>query len=240
VEPGLLGTLFALGLLGGFVSGLVGLGGSIIMVLLLYVPPALSVGVLSMKVIAGIMSVQSFCGAVFGAIGYKRHNRISFPLTVAMGGSMAVGALAGSVASAFLTADAILLVFALMAIAAAVMMLVPRHEEASECPVAAVVFSRPLAVLIGLGIGVLAGIIGQGGAFLFIPAMMFFLRIPTRIAIGTALAIGVISSTSVLLGRVGTHQIPYLMSLVVVLGVLFGAQLGSALRAACCAAYCQY
>jgi uncharacterized membrane protein YfcA len=76
-------------------------------------------------------------------------------------------------------------------------------------------------------IGLLAGIIGQGGAFLFIPAMIYLLHIPTRIAIGTALAVGIASSIAVLLGRVGTNQIPYLMSAVLVAGVLIGAQFGS-------------
>jgi len=41
------------------------------------------------------------------------------------------------------------------------------------------------------------------------------------------LAVGIASSIAVLLGRVGTNQIPYLMSAVLVAGVLIGAQFGS-------------
>ena len=57
--------------------------------------------------------------------------------------------------------------------------------------------------------------------------MLYLLQIPTRITIGSGLAIGVIASTAVLLGRLGTAQIPWLMALILVTGVIIGAQLGS-------------
>jgi len=230
VDVALGATLFALGLIGGFASGLVGLGGGIIMVpLLLYVPPALGVGMLSMKLVAGITSVQSFFGAVSGAIGHKRHRRISRSLAFTMGGSMAVASLVGSVASVYLSSEVMLAVFASMAVIAAVMMLMPKTEDHVEPDVSTLRYNRPLAMVIGGTIGALSGVIGQGGAFLFIPAMLYLLRIPTRIAIGTGLVIGIASSTAVLVGRAGTAQIPITMSIVLVLGVICGAQVGSAI-----------
>ena len=230
MEAGLAVTLFTLGLLGGFLSGLIGIGGGIIMVpLLLYMPPALGVGALTMKTVAGITSVQSFFGAISGAAGHKRHGRISVPLAIYMGGSMSAGALGGSIASQFVSSEWMLLVFAAMAVIAAVMMLLPQNQAETDTHVRELKFNKPLAIVIGSVIGVLSGLIGQGGAFLFIPAMLFVLKIPTRIAIGTALAIGIASSTAVLIGRLGTNQIPYLMSAVLVAGVIAGAQAGSAL-----------
>lgn len=230
MDVGLFSTLFGLGLVGGFLSGLLGIGGGIIMVpLLLYVPTALGVGTLSMKVVAGITSVQSFFGALSGAIGHKRYNRISLPLAYAMGGSTAFGSLVGSVVSVYLSSETLLIVFAGMAIVAAVMMVIPKREDGTEPDANSLQFNRPLAVGVGLTIGFLSGVIGQGGAFLFVPAMLYILRIPTRITIGTTLAVGIASSAAVLLGRVGTAQIPYLMSGVLVAGVLIGAQLGSVL-----------
>jgi len=228
MDAGFLASLFALGLIGGFLSGLLGIGGGIIMVpLLLYVPPALGFAALGMKVVAGITSVQSFFGAISGAVGHKRHKRINMPLALTVGGSMAVASLISSYFSTYVSEQLMLMVFAGMAIAAAVMMFVPKPESGDEIAAHELQFNTPLAVLIGLVIGTLSGIIGQGGAFLFIPAMMFLLHIPTRIAIGSALVIGIASSFAVFIGRAGTNQIPYLMSIVLVAGVLLGAQFGS-------------
>lgn len=223
-------TLLSLGLIGGFMSGLLGIGGGIIMVpLLLYVPAMVGVGTLSMKTVAGITSMQSFFGAVSGAIGHKRYNRISMPLAMTVGGSTTIGALLGSIISAYLSSEIILMVFASMAIVAAIMMLIPNRESKSEAPIESLQFNKPLAIVVGAVVGLLSGIIGQGGAFLFVPAMLYILHIPTRITIGTTLAVGIVSSAAVLIGRAGTHQIPYLMSAVLVAGVLIGAQLGSIL-----------
>jgi len=197
--------------------------------LLLYTPPALGFAALSMKTVAGITSVQSFVGAVSGAIGHNRHKRINLPLALTMGGSMAIASFAGSLASVQISSRFMLMVFAGMAIVAAVMMFIPAPKTGDTIDRDEVVFNKLLATIVGLVIGTLSGIIGQGGAFLFIPAMLYILRIPTRIAIGSALAIGIASSIFVLLGRLGTHQIPYIMSLVLVLGVVLGAQLGSTL-----------
>jgi uncharacterized membrane protein YfcA len=230
VEADFLLLLFLLGLLGGFLSGLVGIGGGIIMVpLLLYLPPALGFTAITMKVVAGITSVQSFAGAVSGAFGHNRYQRINKSLVLILGGSMALGSLLGSLYSIYLSSEFMLAVFAGMAIFACIMILIPAKDDHLDPKADDIVFNKPLASFIGLSIGVLAGMIGQGGAFLFIPAMIILLRIPTRIAIGSALAIGIISSLAVLIGRVGTSQIPYLMSAVLVGGVLVGAQLGSVL-----------
>ena len=221
-------TLFVLGLFGGFLSGLLGIGGGIIMVpLLLYVPPALGEMTLGMKTIAGITAVQSFVGAVSGAFGHHRYQRISKSLVYSLGGSMALGGLGGSVASLYISADAILFVFAAMALVAAIMMLIPKAEGSDDPLGHEITFNRSLTLFCGVLLGTLSGIIGQGGAFLFIPVMIYILHIPTRVAIGSALAIGILSSIAVLAGRIGTSQIPYLMSIVLTLGVVIGAQLGS-------------
>jgi hypothetical protein len=223
----LAGTLFGLGLFGGFLSGLLGIGGGIIMVpLLLYVPPLAGAGALTMKVVAGLTTVQSFFGAVSGAFAHKRYNRISLPLALYLGGSMGVGSFAGSYVSQWLSSETLLFVFACMAVVAAVMMLLPKREDDAEQDPATVPFHRSLTIVVGLGIGILTGIVGQGGAFLFIPVMLYMLGIPTRIAIGTALVVGIVSSIAVLLGRLGSAQIPLMMSMVLVTGVLIGAQIG--------------
>lgn len=224
----LLAVLFTLGLIGGFLSGLLGIGGGIIMVpLLLYIPPAFGLAVLSMKAVAGITSLQSFVGAISGVYGHKRYNRVNLSLAWSMGGAMAAGSLFGSVWSKQISSEVMLMVFASMALIACALMFLPKREENRDLEAQELSYNKPLSISLGAGIGLLSGVIGQGGAFLFIPAMLYVLHVPTRIAIGTALAIGVASSLAVLLGRIGTSQVPYLIAIVLVCGVLIGAQIGS-------------
>lgn len=223
-------TLLSLGFIGGLLSGMVGIGGGIIMFpLLLYVPPAFGLAALSVKAAASITSVQSFFGAISGAIAHYRHRRVYWPLARDFGGAMAVTSLAGSVASSYVSSHWILVLFALMAAIAAVLMLFPRPEVEEQAHDEHVHYHRPRAMLLGGVIGIGSGLVGQGGGFLFVPVMMYFLATPLRIAIGTALMVGVVSSAAVVLGRIGTAQIPWLMTVVTVTGAIIGAQLGSEL-----------
>src|SRR4030095_12008647 len=41
--------------------------------------------------------------------------------------------------------------------------------------------------VIGLGVGVLAAVMGVGGGFIMVPAMIYLLRVPTNIVVGTSL-----------------------------------------------------
>jgi len=229
VEISLYATLFVLGLLGGLLSGLVGIGGGIIMFpLLLYVPPAFGFAALAVKAAASITAVQSLFGAISGAVAHHRHRRVYFPLALDFGGTMAVTSLIGSLLSSRIPEIWILVLFALLAVIAALLMLLQRPEFAepsfADGPYH---YSRMRAWSLGAAIGCCAGLIGQGGGFLFVPVMMAFLRTPLRMAIGTALAVGVVSSAAVVLGRIGTAQIPWLLTAITVSGGILGAQIGS-------------
>ena len=224
-------TLFGLGLVGGLLSGLVGIGGGIVMFpLLLYVPGALAFPMLSVKAAASITAMQSLLGAVSGAIAHHRHRRVYFPLARDFGGAMAVTSLLGSLYSTRVSEEFIVLLFAVLAVIAALLMFLQRPEvQESEVEETGYRYSRWRAWSLGAGIGIGAGLIGQGGGFLFVPVMMAFLGAPLRIAIGTALAVGVASSAAVVIGRIGTAQIPWLLTAVTVSGGVIGAQIGSEL-----------
>lgn len=195
--------------------------------LLLFVPPYFGVAAMGMKTIAGITALQSFVGAISGAFGHHRYKRINRSLVLNMGGSMAAGALLGSVSSLYISADIILFIFASMSVIAAVLMLKRKDEQEEDIETGDISFNIKLTIITGFILGVLSGIIGQGGAFLFIPVMLHLLHIPTRIAIGSALVIGILSSIAVLIGRIGTNQLPYAMAVVITIGVVIGAQIGS-------------
>src|SRR3979409_1242145 len=76
-----------------FLSGLLGIGGGVVLTpLLLYLPPALGVGVLPVKIITGLTIVQAISGSVLGAFRHRAYGNVSGRLVLIMG--PAVGAAA--------------------------------------------------------------------------------------------------------------------------------------------------
>lgn len=220
-------TLAGLGLVGGFFSGWLGIGGGIIMApLLLYVPAALSVGVLDMKTIAGLTMVQSLFATGSGVIVHRRFRSVSRGLVLWMGTSIAAASLAGALLSHLLSARALLGIFTVLAFIAAGMMFIPRREQ-EEPLVQDVKYNRRLAVLCALGVGLAGGLVGQSGAFIVIPVMLYILKIPTRVTIGSSLGIVFLAALAGSIGKAATGQIDWPMAAFCVIGALAGSQAGS-------------
>lgn len=225
-------TLAVLGLTGGFFSGWLGIGGGIIMApLLLYVPAAIGTGVLDMKVVAGLTVVQSLFATGSGVLAHRRTQHVSRPLVLWMGTGITAGSLAGALYSKHLDANVLLAIFAGLALLAAAMMLIPYREAEREPQALAVAFNQPLALLLGLVLGSVSGLVGQSGAFIIIPAMLYILKIPTRTTIGSSLGIVFLAALAGTIGKMATSQIDYTMALFCVSGAMAGALLGSSLSA---------
>jgi uncharacterized membrane protein YfcA len=221
-------TLTSLGLVGAFIAGLLGVGGAIVMVpLLLYVPPLLGLGQLDMKAVAGITMVQVLVAAASGVVAHYRMHAVHRGLAWVGGPAMAAGSFAGAVLSHLLGGRALLLVFALMATAAIGVLLVP--VEMAGAPVFAerVRIPRGRAVAVCALVGIAAGLIGAGGAFLLVPLLITAVGVPIRVAIGSSLAITAVSAVTGFLGKAVTGQIPWGPAAFVALGAVPGAQLGA-------------
>ena len=80
---------------------------------------------------------------------------------------------------------------------------------------------------IGAFIGLLTGIMGVGGGFLLVPAMIYLLRIPTRIVIGTStFQIVCVTAFTTVLQATLNHTVDLLLSLPLMAGSVIGAQFG--------------
>lgn len=221
--------LASLGSLAGFVSGLLGIGGGILMVpLLLYLPPWLGLSPLDMKTVAGITMVQSLSASLAGTLGHGRRRSVHVRLVAFMGGATAVGALAGGLASYWLSGTFLKILFAGLALAAGILLFFPVRDAGEDLPTLPP-FSRALASASGLAIGLLGGLVGQGGGFMIVPGLIYLLHIPTRLAVGSSLAIGLLSGTAGLAGKLVTAQVPLWPSVAVVTGALAGSFGGSSL-----------
>lgn len=221
-------TLFILAFFGAFVSGLVGVGGAIVMIpLLYYVPPLLGAGELPIRVVAGLSMTQVLAAAVVGTWSHGRHALVHRGLALTGGGAMAAGSLVGAILSSHISGRALLVTFALMTTIALPLMLVAPTESPAGDGRAAITFNRAVVIALFGAIGVVAGLVGAGGAFLVVPVLVGVLRLPMRLGIGTSLAMVGISAVTGFLGKALTGQVPLWPALTVVLGSLTGAPLGS-------------
>jgi uncharacterized membrane protein YfcA len=98
--------------------------------------------------------------------------------------------------------------FALVMLAASVSMIRNKREEEDEKGETAPVFNIPAIIAEGAVVGVLTGIVGAGGGFLIIPALVLFAKLPMKKAVGTSLLI--IAAKS-LIGFIGDVQRPDLI-----------------------------
>ena len=223
-------TLVGLGFGGAVVAGMLGVGGAIVMIpLLLYVPPLAGVGALDMRHVAGITMVQVFVAALSGMIAHRRHRAVSLRLAWVGGTAMAVGTVSGAVASSLLPDITLLAVFALMATAAAGLMVLPLETAGQPVFAEHVTFSAVRAAAVCLVVGIAAGLVGAGGAFLLVPLLLFVVGIPIRVTIGSSLAITALAALAGVAGKVATEQVLLGPALAVALGAMPGAQLGGRL-----------
>jgi uncharacterized membrane protein YfcA len=217
-----------LGLVTGFLSGLLGIGGGIVMApLLLYLPPLFGLAPLSMRVVAGLTIVQGLLGCLASSVAHSRFRFVAPRLSAYMGTAIFATAMAGGAASRFVSNEILLFLFACLAMSACLLMLVPVQYESERPDLDTLSFSTTRAVTAASGVGILGGLVGQGGSFILIPLMTAYVRIPTRIAIGSNLAIVLLSSFAGFLGKALTGQIEWLMTIPLVLTAVPGAWLGS-------------
>jgi uncharacterized membrane protein YfcA len=228
----LLLLIAGLGVVTGFLSGLLGIGGGILMApLLLYAPQFFHLEPLTMRVVAGLTIVQGLAACISGALTHHKFQFVSYSLVLYMGASVFAAALIGGAAAKLVSNEVLLVIFGGLALSAAALMLVPMKQESERPDVGRLGFSRSRAVVTASGVGLLGGLVGQGGSFILIPLMTSFVHIPTRIAIGSNLAIVLLSTTAAFLGKAFTGQIEWLLTLPLVLTVPAAAHFGSRVSA---------
>lgn len=83
-------------------------------------------------------------------------------------------------------------------------------------------------LLIGFVVGVMGAIMGVGGGFIILPAMIYILNMPTSLVIGTSLLqISVIMGLTTVLHAVNTKSVDIVLALLLLIGSVIGAQFGT-------------
>lgn len=219
--------LLAAGSVVGFFSGLLGIGGGILMFpLLLYIPPLFGLVPIGVKDITGLTMIQGFFASLSAMFFYNKHNLVNKPLVLTLGLSLFMSSLTGSFVSKVVPDRPLLFIFGALAFTAAVMMLIPRSYGKDELTEDKVSFHKPTTIVIGITLGFLIGLVGQGGAFIIIPLLLYVLKIPLRVALGSTLAIGLFSSSAGLVGKIATGQVPFHMAAALLIGAIPSARIG--------------
>jgi uncharacterized protein len=85
-------------------------------------------------------------------------------------------------------------------------------------------------MLVGAVVGFLAAIMGVGGGFIMVPAMIYLLGMPTKVVVGTSLfQIIFVTAFTTLMHAVTSQTVDMLLALVLILGGVIGAQIGARL-----------
>ena len=174
-------------LLIGLSLGVFGSGGSILAVPVL----AYLVGQPEKVAIAGSLAVVAGI-SLAAAVPYARERRVDWRSVLLFGLPGMVGTYLGAWLALYVSGAIQMTLFAIVMLGAAVMMLRSGAQEYE--PGEARAYYKVMAD--GLAVGVLTGLVGVGGGFLIVPALVLLGGLPMRLAVGTSLVIITLKSIS--------------------------------------------
>ena len=243
--------LLGLGGIVGFLSGMFGVGGGFLITPLLFfigIPPAVAVATGANQVVASSVS---------GVLAQLRRKAVDFRMgTVLLAGGM-IGSVIGIIVFQWMTRLGQIDLFVqlsyvlFLGLIGAMMLqesLRAWFRQKSGAPVRRShvhtwVHGLPLKMkfrasglyisvlppmAVGALVGFLAAIMGVGGGFIMVPAMIYLLGMPTKVVIGTSLfQIIFITAFTTLMHAVTSQTVDILLALLLITGGVIGAQIGS-------------
>jgi uncharacterized protein len=181
-----------LGIVAGFLSGLFGVGGGILIVPVLVLALAMDQRLAHGTSLAAVLPI-----AASGLVGFAVEDSVDWPVALALTSGAMLGALIGTHALHVLSTTVLARAFAVVLFASALRLVVDQTEAAGRSDVDVLMIVGLL--LLGLFAGTLAGLLGVGGGVVMVPAMIILFGIPAAVAKGTSLA--VIIPTSIVATR---------------------------------------
>jgi uncharacterized membrane protein YfcA len=243
--------LLGLGGIVGVLSGMFGVGGGFLMTPLLFfigIPPAVAVATEANQIVASSFS---------GVLAHLRRKTVDIKMGLVLqaGGLMGsgLGILVFNYLKALGQVDLLVKIFYVVFLGAiGSLMFVEsintlRHSSKGRTPakrrkhnwvhnlpfkmkfrVSGLYISVIPPLLVGMAVGVLAAIMGVGGGFIMVPAMIYLLGMPTKVVVGTSL-FQIIFETAftTMLHATTNHTVDIALALLLLIGGVIGAQIGT-------------
>ncbi len=220
-------TLFVLGLVGGFLAGMLGLGGALVMIpLMLTVPPILGFEPLSIKTVSGLSMLQVFFSSLSGLIIHRKNNYVHMKLLLLIGLPLALFAFLGAYATGYVD-DILLLVLFELLVAFALVSLLLGKKVRETSGIKELSINPVPSILTGIGVGTVSGMVGAGGGFILVPIMAALLKIPLKITIGTSLGIVFMGSIMGAIGKILSLQLDIVLAVPLITGSIISAGFGA-------------
>jgi len=215
---------YALALAIGLSLGILGGGGSI-----LTVPIFVYVMGYSAKQAIAMSLVVVGATSLVGAFRHWRAGNVDVRAALVFGVLAMIGARLGAELSRIIPGIVQLSLLGVVMLVAAALMLRPR-AEAKEMPTRRnVVFSVAATAGVGLGVGLLTGLIGTGGGFLFVPSLVLLSRLQMKTAVGTSLFVIALSTAAGAFGYRDQAAVPWgvvaLFTLIAIAGIFVGTRM---------------
>ncbi len=248
--------LFGLGAGVGILSGMFGVGGGFLMTPLLIfigIPPAVAVGTEANQVVAASVS---------GALAHWRRGNVDVKMGVVLLVGGFIGSTFGVAIFTWLRQlghiDVVIALFYVTFLGIVGVLMVTESARAwlnSRKPSAPrrklhqhtwmhglpfkirfrrskLYISAIMPLAIGIFVGILSAIMGVGGGFVMVPAMIYLLGMPTSVVVGTSLfQIIFVTANVTFLQSVHNQTVDVMLALLLVVGSVIGAQIGTALGA---------
>lgn len=243
--------VLALGGIVGFLSGVFGVGGGFLMTPLLIfigIPPAVAVGTGTTQILASSVS---------GVLAHLRRGSVDLRMGAVLVAGGLIGSAIGIVIFQWLRAIGRIDTFVTLSYvfflgSVGLMMfweslgaLLRTHRKGAprrrlhqhywvhglpfkmRFPQSRLYISSLIPLATGAGIGLLTAIMGVGGGFLLIPAMIYFIGMPTAVVVGTSLLqLAFVSAGTAFMHAVQNYTVDILLAVLLIAGGVIGTQFG--------------
>jgi uncharacterized protein len=176
-----LAAILGVGILAGFLAGLFGVGGGILIVPGLVIAAGMDQRLAHGTSLAAVVPIS-----VASVVTYAAHGNVDWTAALWLSIGAVAGAVIGTKLLHVLPHRTLALLFAIVLIASAVRLFIAVDADGRAPLSPAGVIAL---VAVGLGAGILAGLLGVGGGIIMVPAMILLFGIPPVVAKGTSAAV---------------------------------------------------